>query len=75
MRATRKKFRADPYDTPTQGFEFSESVDVSRALSTGRPMVLAVVLDRDLPLAPTHVEANVCVPVGIDDLDLRFRCR
>lgn len=53
--------RADPDDGPTGLFQQCDAVDVPGSLPPISPVLKAVLLDCDLPLPPSHVDADMQV--------------
>lgn len=71
----RQHFSAHSNHRPTHGLEQRDAVDVPGSLTSVRPMLDAVVLNRDFLFAPSHVDPDERVTEFVEKLDLSFRRR
>ena len=71
MRPVAQEVSTHSDDHPALGRKVGQPVDVSSVLVRVGPMLRTVVLDADLPLLPSHVDAADEFAVFVDDNDLR----
>jgi hypothetical protein len=65
----------DPYDDPSKSLKGFQSPNVPGVLPSVAAMLLAVILDGDFDVLPTHIEVRDCVAklVAYRNLSLRAR--
>src|SRR5689334_19730566 len=75
MRPVAQVIAAQPDDQPALGGESGQSVDIASMLVGVIPMLRTVILDADLPLLPSHVDAANEFAEFVENDDLRLGLR